>query len=123
MRGAVKVTVSAQWSRWERGMGSLGAGMREEGRRRWRAVTDTMFDRSQQYAHVLSGDNKSSGSYEVEAGPTQLTGTITYDSDHAIYEEARGGEHAYIGRAYEATEAEFSRALPETWEAVVQSWR
>lgn len=119
----IKVKVSAEWGRWERGFGSVGPSLRTEGRRRWQAVTDVMFDRSQQYAHVLSGDNKASGSASTTASADELVGTIEYDSDHAIYEEARGGEHAFIGRAWEATEADFRRAMPETWEAVVKSWR
>jgi hypothetical protein len=119
----ITVKVSSQWTRWERGMGSLSTAMRTEGRRRWQAVTDVMFDRSQGYAHVLSGENKASGSSDTTATATELVGTIEYDSDHAIYEEARGGSHAFIGRAWEATEADFRRTMPETWEAVVNSWK
>lgn len=123
MSGAIKVKVSAEWKAWERGFGSVGPALRSEGRRRWQAVTDVMFDRSQQYAHVLSGDNKASGSASTTATSDELVGTIEYDSDHAIFEENRGGEHAFIGRAWEATEADFRRTMPETWEAVVKSWR
>lgn len=105
-------------------MGDLGVAMSGRGRLVWKQATDVMFDRSQQYAHVLTGENKASGEAEVDSeGPTTLVGRITYDSDHAIYEENRGGEHAFLGRAWEATEATFARALPLAWKAVVESWK
>lgn len=122
MASSVKIKISANWMRWEAGMGNLGREVSDRGRTVWNAATDVMFDRSQQYAHVLSGDNKASGSAETVVEGTDLIGRITYDSDHAIYEEARGGEHAYIGRAWEATETMFRESLPKAWEEVVKSW-
>lgn len=123
MPGPVEIRVSANWKAWERGLGSLGQAMGDRGRTIWQQATDVMFDRSQQYAHVLSGDNKESGSAETVVDGNDLVGRITYDSDHAIYEEARGGEHAYLGRAWEATQSTFERAMPKAWKEITESWR
>ena len=119
----VKVKVSANYDRWIAGFRNLDREMATTGRRAWEAATDVMFDRSQSYAHVLTGENKASGHAEVLVEAGEFIGRIEYDSDHAIYENARGGEHAFIDRAWEATEAQFRDAIPEAWAEVVTSWR
>lgn len=119
----IRMTVSANYGRWKQGFGNIGPEMKTVGVLVWRQATEVMFSRSQEFAHVLSGENKSSGSFDAGVEGDELVGTIEYDSDHAIYEERRGGSHAFLGRAWEATEKTFADALPEAWEAVVRSWK
>jgi hypothetical protein len=92
--------------------------------RSWESATETFFDWSQEFAHVVTGEMKGSGRFEVDLdGRLQVVGIVEYDSDHAIFEELRGGMHAFLTRAWERTEHEFSEAMPRAWEAVVVSWR
>jgi len=114
--------VSARWQRWGAGFGHIGREFGSPAERAWEQATETMFDFSQQYAHVVTGEMKGSGSFEVDATGREVTGRVVYDSDHAIFEEERGGSHAFLTRAWESTEREFSESMPRAWEAVVDSW-
>lgn len=120
---SVKVTVTANYARWIKGFGRLEEEISEEGERMWSAAGEVFFSESQTNVHVLSGDLKKSGSMNVTSEPGELTCVVEYDEDYAIHEENRGGSHAYIGRAWETTEAMFREAMPETWEGVVSSWK
>ena len=119
----VRVTVSPTWDRWVAGFGHLEAEMNATALRTFTQANEVFFDRSQANAHVLSGENRASGSASVHAVVGEILARVQYDSDHAIYEEARGGSHAFIGRAWEQTEVMFRGALPEAWGKVVSSWR
>lgn len=127
MASPVTVKVSANYKRWIAGFAHLDQEAAEAAQTAWEAATDVFFDRSQQYVHVLSGDLKRSGQAEVQVTKGSLVGRLSYgndgDVDYAIYEEERGGTHAYLTRAWEATEAQFSRAFPEAWGKVVAGWK
>lgn len=120
---SVEIKISPNYEKWIRGFNHAEAEMHVAGQRRWEQATDVFFDRTQANVHILSGDLKDSGDAEVEVNAGELIGRITYDTDYAIYEEARGGSHAYIAQGWEATEEVFAQALPEAWEDVVMTWR
>ena len=74
-----------------------------------RVGNEVLFSHTQQYAHVLSGDMKSTGNLEVELGESGLTidADLSYggpaasgeDVDYTIYELRRGGSHDFFARA------------------------
>ena len=120
----VEIEISPEWVRWIRGFDRLPVEIMREVAEPWKQAADVMFDRSQQYAHVLTGENKASGvPPEITFEALQVVATIEYTSDHAIYEERRGGSHAFLTRAFVATERLFESAMPEAWERLVASWR
>lgn len=124
MPGEAHIEISPQFDRWIRGFGDLPVELEEEVRRPWQQAADVMFDRSQQFVHVLSGRLKASGKEaEVSIGQGDVTATIEYDAPYAIYEQARGGAHAFLSRAFESTSDLFEEALPQAWERLVATWR
>lgn len=127
----VEIRVSSNWDRWQTGLRHLDRELGIAVEQVWDATTDVFFDRSQEYAHVLSGDMKDAGRATIShEGRGTIVGTVEYADRgdkkggvHAVMEEKRGGEHAFLTRAWEATEAMFSRAIPEAWAEVTRSWR
>ncbi len=90
--------------------------------REWQAVNDVYFSRTQQYAHVLSGDMKRSGRQETRTAGRQIITETVYGGvsgsqgrpvDYAIYEIRRGGSHDFIGRALNATATTFQQGLQD----------
>lgn len=123
MSGTVTIKISANYERWIRGFDNVGLEVQVAGERRWKQATEVLYDRTQSFVHVLSGDLKDSGDVEMEMGAGQLIGRVAYDMPYAAAEEARGGSHAYLARGWQATENVFARALPEAWGDVVATWR
>jgi hypothetical protein len=115
--------IQVRSNRWRLGFLALPAELPRTGRNRWDAANRAFYDASQDFAHVRTGVMKRSGHYETTASGLEVTATLTYDSAHAIYEEARGGDHAFISRAWELTEQRFGAALPEMFAEVVMTWR
>jgi len=119
----VRVEISVELDRWIQGFGALEAELLQRGRDSWQQAVDSLFDYSQEYVHVLSGELKASGEKRVVAEGDRLVGEVEYDTPYAIYEHARGGSHSFLQLAYLRTYERFERALPRAFEAVVQSWR
>lgn len=122
MTGAVEVRVTANYDRWVSGFGNIQREAIEHGRDAWEAATEVFFDRTQEYAHVVTGEMKASGKAEVDIDADGLVGIVAYDSEHAIFEEHRGGNHALITRGWEATEQMFRESFPQIWHDIVMSW-
>ena len=122
--GEAVVTITPNFEKWIVGMDRLPIELEGVVERPWRAAADVMFDRSQQYVHVITGELKSSGkAAAVKVGPGEVTAEIEYDAPYAIYEEQRGGSHAYLTRAFQSTSDLFEHALPKAWEELVATWR
>lgn len=119
----IKIDVGPHWRAWTAGFAGLQAGLVAVGRRAWDEAGRGFYDISQELAHIDTGEMKASGSHELHTSPTELIAELVYGSDHALFEEARGGDHAFISRAWEQAEPRFAAALPEMFEAVVRSWR
>ena len=120
---AVEVRVSANYDRWVSGFGNLKREAIERGKQTWETATEVFFDRTQEYAHVVTGEMKASGHAEVDIDADGLVGVVAYDSDHAVFEERRGGSHALITRGWEATSKMFEESFPQVWSQIVESWR
>ncbi len=124
---SIRFTVPPEIGKWQR---SFAAGPALTGKiveQRWQVGMDVLLARSQDVVHVISGALKGSGRSEVTRDASgQVTGIVEYGNetvDYAIYEHARGGEHAFLTRAYEAAEADLSKTLPDVWNLLIASWR
>lgn len=117
---SAKFTISDEWGIWTAKMERLSKGVSEEFVDEWTATSELFFSRSQDYAHVLSGDMKASGRLKVSVESPQLLTEVEYTVPYAAYEHDRGGSHAYLARAWESTESLMSQAFPEAWERM---WR
>lgn len=115
--------ISGELNRWIVGMAVASEAAAQVGKRRWQAATDVMFDRSQAYVHVISGELKASGYAEADVDGSDLHGMVIYEADHAMPEHDRGGEHAYLQLAANDTMELFEQALPGIWRDVVMAWR
>lgn len=130
----VVIEVSPEWERWVEGFGrdAFGRAMEGNAKKTFQAAAEVLFDRSQTYVHVLSGALKRSGKVSMApsgpnspGGPNSVTALVSYGNeyvDYALYEHARGGSHAYLQRAWEATHGVFGSALPDAWEATMQTF-
>lgn len=132
MARSVTVEISANWDRWVEGFSNLTDEVEPYAARTFEEAAEVMFSRSQTYAHVISGDMLSTGRVEMDEGRDEVEARVVYGGvpgrsgrivDYAGFENARGGSHAFLDRAWEATESLFAAALPEAWEAVTQSWK
>lgn len=113
----IRIFPDARFVRWQRNFDKLGRKpMSRAAVEEWEQSTEVMFDLTQQYAHVLSGDMKKSGTMGVEeVTPTSITCHITYGGtrksdakphwkhqfvDYTQYELRLGGDHDFFQRAH-----------------------
>jgi hypothetical protein len=124
MASSVKIEITPNFDRWIEGMAVAPVTIAAVARIEWKAAADVMFDRTQQYVHVITGRLKASGKpAQIKTSHDEVTATIEYDAPYAIYEEARGGAHAFMTRGYEASSRMFESAMPKAWERLVMTWR
>lgn len=124
MPGLIRIEVPPLWQRWTAGFADLPAQLAREGRIPWELANEEFFALTQQLAHVDTEEMRLSGSAHLEpGGHTEITSVVAYGSDHAIFEQARGGDHAFLSLAWERAEPAFDAALPEAFRRVVGSWR
>jgi hypothetical protein len=89
----------------------------------WRVAIELFYDKTQQIIHVDSGDLKRSGKATLRRNKLSVVGTVSYgdnEVDYAIYEEERGGSHAFMARAYEMTQSTFQAAMPQIWQNAIR---
>lgn len=132
MSGAIEVTISPNWDRWIAGLSNVEGEIGKHASDTFKQAGEVFFATTQRNVHVLSGDLLSSGRVETERTSDGITTSVRYGGvpgasgrlvDYAIYEENRGGSHAFMSRSWEQTERLFAQAMPEAWDAVVASWR
>lgn len=81
------------------------------------------FQDTQNRVHVLTGELKGSGTVQMFRGQGEdLVGTVTYTSDHAMYEMARGGEHDFFTEPMMNALPSFAEACDNKFEAVMNTW-
>lgn len=89
----------------------------------WERVTEQVYLRSQENVHVITGRLKSTGKWHVfYAGEMVIEAIVEYggvaydgyDVDYALYEEGRGGSHAFLTRAAEQAFPMFEAAFGGT---------
>ena len=121
-RGQVEIAVTSQLDKWLLHLSQMDGEFGEEAMRHWKAANDVFYDKTQQYVHVDSGDLKASAKREYEQDRGEVTAYLMYEADYAIYEEKRGGSHAYMTRGWNATEEMFAEAMPLAFESLVKKW-
>lgn len=105
----------------------------------WEQATEVMFDLTQQYAHVLSGDMVRSGTMGIESvSANTITAHITYgggqrsntrphwknqEIDYTKYELRRGGSHDFFKRAHQSAEARLQAGAKAAIVAHINSLR
>lgn len=92
----------------------------------WAAAGDVLFDRSQEYVHILSGNLKASGRQRTFKTPQGVTFEVVYgggEVDYAIYEIARGGDHDFLGRAVEVSTRIFDQAMVKIFDDAMERSR
>jgi hypothetical protein len=105
----------ATWHGWERDLKHFE--IDESALREWQLVTEVFFDRTQSYAHVDTGDMKSSGRHAAFIEDMTIVGEISYNGfvdgrvvDYTQYEVGRGGSHDFFTQALNATDEMFRDA-------------
>lgn len=117
------IKVPKEFAQWIAGFEQLGEQAQEVGLLHWRVATDIFFDRTQQFVHVLTSNLKSSGRSSVRVSNGRVTGTLRYGGAnvrYAIIEEERGGDHAYLSRGWEASQATFQKTMGQVFEATAR---
>ena len=120
MRGEM-VILGSDFDAWVRGFEELAEGPSMEMRAEWTAESEQMFADSQAFAHIDTGYNKSTGTVDVDVKGRDLGFVIDYAADYAIYEHARGADHAFLTLAYERTD--FPGALERGFVRTVRRWK
>ena len=122
----VTVTVSKELADWVKGLSNFDLG--DPAMEQWQAANDVFFERTQRFAHIISGDMKRSGRMETSIEGKQIIGETTYGGvtgtkgpvDYTVYELARGGSHDFIARALASTTSTLQDGL---YEAIVEQMR
>jgi hypothetical protein len=113
-RSSVSFKTPPEIRRWARGMRDFEGNLIDAAMVHWHAAADVMFGRSQEYVHIVSGNLKSSGRSRVVKLMHSVYCEIIYGGADVVYaqiEEDRGGDHAFLSRAFEATESTFSASM------------
>ena len=123
-RGEMEVTLSPVFDEWIDGWERFGEEYSDEVQDALHDALQQMYGFSQQFVHVITGELKASG-HVVMRRPmgTEVEGSVIYDADYAIFEHQRGGEHAYLDRAYVAAGPAFDGILMAAWNGTVDRWR
>lgn len=100
----------------------------------WQTASDVMYEFTQEFAHVLTGEMKASSEgaivsvvdsavveAEITYGPWETIRGAKIDP-YAAYEIGRGGTHDFMRRGFLAAERTFKAALPRAFDALVESW-
>lgn len=140
MPSEIRIFPDARFVRWQRNFEKLGSRpMSREAIDEWEQATEVMFDLTQQYAHVLSGDMKKSGKMEIESHDrTSITAAITYGGtqksdakptwkhqlvDYTQYELARGESHDFFSRAHKKAQDRLEQGALDALKAQFNSER
>ena len=111
---------------WIDGLNRLGDRVGDKQVDAWQQATERMYDRTQQFVHILSGDLIASGRHSLERGRRDITGMVTYGGtkacDYAIFEFARGGSHDALNLGFVANIPVFEQAIVDGIAAEIDSW-
>lgn len=108
---------------WARGMRNGEEHVYTAAAVHWAAAGDVLFSRSQEYVHVITGNLKASGRQRTYRLARGFVAEIAYGGgavDYAGYEEARGGDHAYLSRAVETSTRLFDRSMGLIFETAME---
>ena len=131
MADRLQITTPANFQRWSLGARALPGGFRGASGPLWQLANENFFSLTQQYVHVESGDLKSTGRETVTVEGSRVVATVEYGGvvpgtgrtvDYAQFELNRGGDHDYMGRAWEEAQDVFQGVFGQTWGRVVAAW-
>lgn len=116
---SVRFDTPIEWELWILGFDRMGRDIRRAGIVHWQIATEVFYSATQEYVHILSGGLLASGSYQVFAFETgrRIIGEVKYGGKKVKYakiENNRGGEHAYMVRGWEATQAQFEMSINDS---------
>lgn len=117
------VSITPNFLQWADVFDSLGQIATNEARSVWEEFGQAFFDRTQEYAHVITGEMKASGHLDVGGEGLETSIEVHYDAEYTKYELARGGSHDFMTRGWQASRADFEQAMPRIWTAVQAHWR
>jgi len=140
MPSEIRIRPDENFIRWTRNFQKLGSKpISPAAVMEWELATEILFDLTQQYAHVDSGDMKRSGKMHMERpGANSITGVITYGGtrksdakphwkhqmvDYTKYEIARDGQHDFVARARRSAENRLQKASLKALEKHIGSER
>ena len=135
-----RIYPDAVYARWIRNFNKLGTQpMSRAAIAEWEVHAEILFDLTQQYAHVDSGDMKRSGDVKFESSsPTSITSIISYGGgrksdakphwkhqfiDYTKYELERDGQHDFFKRAQSAGEKRMAKGALRALEKHIGSER
>lgn len=132
-RVAIDPRSVAQIDRWADGFDDMKRGIVDHLLTQWQTASDVMFEYSQEMAHILSAAMKASATGAVvSVHDGAVEAEITYGpwvdaqgnsvEPYALYEHNRGGQHAFLTRAFVAAERDFADALPRAFQRYVQTF-
>jgi hypothetical protein len=125
-RDGFKIIVPKQWQRWSLGARAMKGGFLGPGNRQfWELANEFFYAETQRLVHVISGDLKASGREEVHLEGVRVVGAVAYGDEQVVYaqyEIDRGGDHDFMGRAWEQSQATFQAVFGKSWDRVVAAW-
>jgi hypothetical protein len=125
MGNQMRIVVPEKFQRWTLGARTLAGGFRGVGGPLWHLANEQFFSYTQEYVHVVSGDLKRSGREEVGLEGARVVATVEYGNEEVPYAQIeidRGGDHDFMGRAWEASQPIFEDIFGASWNRVVSSW-
>lgn len=140
MAREIRITTDQTFALWVRSFTKLGSiPISPAAVEEWEQAVEVMFDLTQQYAHVLSGDMVRSGEMGIdEVSRTSIQASIRYGGgqrsntkphwkhqtiDYTKYELRRGGSHDFFQRAHQAAENRLQRGARDALMAHINSQR
>lgn len=116
------ITGTGTLRQWAAGARTIGVSLAAQ-RDVWERETEEFFQLTQIYVHVITGRLRRSGRYDTDVQGPRVVGTVEYTAPYAQYEIDAGGEHDFMGRAWEEKQSGFARAQGEMFLRAVTSWR
>jgi hypothetical protein len=118
MAGRIRITTTLD--KWVVAAGKFSSLMEEVSGRELEKAAQATYEASQDEVHIITGSLKGSGRWEVERGRVRTTVRVIYGGpssgpispvDYAIYEQARGGAHDFMGPAVDRTQSMYPESM------------
>lgn len=114
MPNRMRIITPPEWREWADALTGMG---RDMGRFavEWELATERFYDATQAVVHIITGRLKASGAFEVDLQGARIVGTVGYTVPYASSEADRGGDHDYLGRGWELSQAGYDAAMGRIW--------
>jgi hypothetical protein len=122
MTKGLRIDTGRQFQQWTLAARNLAGGFVSQ-RGRWQATNDAFFELTQAYVHVITGRLKRSGRRSIRLEGVRVVAEVEYTASYAQAEIDRGGDHDFMGRAWEASQGSFQATFGDSWGRALTSWR